>query len=346
MGALGCAPGVIHDCEPGEGITPVCGFQNPEDLAITPDGDWLIVSQYAGLADQGAGGSLVALDVADGTRVPLFGGLGGPAEFAGAGTGGPCPGPIPAAQFSPHGITVVDTRNQGALVLAVNHGARESVEFFHVDTRGERPSARWVGCVPLPPGVVANDVAPMPGSGFVVTNFMSTDPGLGDLLDGLLGRPSGNVLSWSDAEGWGTVPNSEMQTPNGIAASSGGTWLFVAEWGAERLVKMRKDGRSRESVDLGFRPDNVTWGPHRKLLVTGQRASLPEVMACGSLDEGTCAIPFVVAQVDARTLEVETVFEHDPATVGGAGTVAVQHRGRLWVGTFAGDRLLSIDRRS
>ena len=36
----------LRSCE-GEGaVTVLCGFQNPEDLASAPGGEWIVVSQF------------------------------------------------------------------------------------------------------------------------------------------------------------------------------------------------------------------------------------------------------------------------------------------------------------
>jgi hypothetical protein len=51
-------------------------------------------------------------------------------------------------------------------------------------------------------------------------------------------------------------------------------------------------------------------------------------------------LAFVVMRVDPETLAGEGVLDHDPAVAGGAASVAVEHEGTLWIGTFAGDRLL------
>ena len=45
---------------------------------------------------------------------------------------------------------------------------------------------------------------------------------------------------------------------------------------------------------------------------------------------------------DPDTLSLEVLFDHDPARLGGAGTVALEHDGALWIGTFAGDRILRV----
>ena len=56
--AHGCseAPPILMSCEDSMGIHAVCGLQNPEDLALLPDGDHVIVSQF-GLMDGSQSGT-------------------------------------------------------------------------------------------------------------------------------------------------------------------------------------------------------------------------------------------------------------------------------------------------
>ena len=86
----------VLDCEAGFGIDVVCGFQNPEDLALAPDGR-IIVSQFGGM--QGDPGSLVLYEPETRSLTTLF--PGSPARI-GPEWGDPdCAFP---EAFSPHGI--------------------------------------------------------------------------------------------------------------------------------------------------------------------------------------------------------------------------------------------------
>jgi hypothetical protein len=105
---------------------------------------------------------------------------------------------------------------------------------------------------------------------------------------------------------------------------------------------VRRDGSSRRELALPHHPDNLTWGADGRLLVTGQKGSITQIPACGQLDSGTCPLPFSVVRVGPDDLSLELAFDHDPARLGGAGTVALEHDGALWIGTFAGDRLLRV----
>ena len=67
--AIGCGgPAPILECEARDGATPLCGFQNPEDLAVAPDGEWLVVSQPP---CGGARGNLLGFRPSDGARRDL-----------------------------------------------------------------------------------------------------------------------------------------------------------------------------------------------------------------------------------------------------------------------------------
>jgi hypothetical protein len=73
LAALACHPvEPIATCDPAGRARPICGFQNPEDLALLPDGGHLLVSEYGGSA---AGpGRISQLDTATGERRVLFAG--------------------------------------------------------------------------------------------------------------------------------------------------------------------------------------------------------------------------------------------------------------------------------
>ena len=137
----------ITTCEPKGPARPVCSFTNPEDLVALPGGEAILVSEYGGMEGHIPGAlALLVLDTDE--RRDLFrGGSGGAAT---PGWGDPaCPGPLSAA-FSPHGIHL-STRDGGELqLLVVQHGGRESIEYFEVSGSGRDWSVEWRGCVVAP----------------------------------------------------------------------------------------------------------------------------------------------------------------------------------------------------
>jgi hypothetical protein len=335
----------LRGCE-GEGAVAVlCGFQNPEDLAAAPRGEWIVVSQFPRLVDgETAGsGSLLALRPRDGERRALFPVPGEQVRAGEAGVGSPeCGGPPDPERFSPHGVDVAPLPDGAARLLVVNHGGREAIELFRLAVGAEGPSASWQGCVPLPEDAQANDVAALPEGGFVATKMIPRDAGIFTMLRIAFGLPTGELLEWQPGTGWRAVPDTRASAPNGVVASSDGETLYFAAWGNSALVRVRRDGSSRRELALPHHPDNLTWGADGRLLVTGQKGSITQIPACGQLDSGTCPLPFSVVRVGPDDLSLELAFDHDPARLGGAGTVALEHDGALWIGTFAGDRLLRV----
>ncbi len=325
--ALGCGGGAqpITDCTPSGALTPLCEFQNPEDLAVS--GDWLIVSQFPAGEKPG---SLLAFRPSDGARRMLYPPPGAPAS------GGTCAegAPPPAADFAPHGIDL-----DGARLLVVNHGSREAIEEFGLGADADGPTLSWQRCIALPGDANANDVAALPGGGFVATK-MTPRPQLLGLLKLLSGMKTGALLAWEPgAASWSVVPNTAGRGPNGVEVAPDGT-LFIAEWAANRIVRIARDGSGRAEAPLDFSPDNLSWAADGRLLVAGQRAKLTEVPSCLSVKAGSCPLASVVVAVDPLTLAVTKLVDEDPSMRIGAGSVAVELGDALWIGTFAGDRIV------
>lgn len=341
----GCgAPASLTGCDSVGGLTPVCGLQNPEDLAVLPGGDWLVTSQGPG---RDAAGSLLALRVRDGARAPLWphpqGAPSLDAVRPAPGWGDPsCPGPPDAAVFAPHGLDLEIRPAASAVLRVVNHGGREAVELFEVGVAEGVPALWWRGCVALEEGLL-NDVAALPDGGFVASRMFASAGGLGQVLGALrlaLGLDTGAVLEWTPAGGWRELPETSAPAPNGVAVAQDGERVFVAVWGEGELFAVgRHAGARRLRAALPFHADNLSWAPDGRLLVAGQRGSLASIIACSALDQGTCGVPFAVAYVDPDSLAVEMALDHDGASAMGMATVAVEHDGELWIGTAAGDRV-------
>jgi hypothetical protein len=340
LGLACSAPRAIEGCEPADGITPVCGFRNPEDLALAPGGAWLLVSQWGAA-------SLVAWRISDGEKRTLFPAqavLGG-SEAASEGADD-CPGPPDAEHFAPHGIDLVAEPFAPPRLLVVNHGAGQRVEFFEVGWAEGAPALWWRGCAPLPTGAFPNDVAGLPGGGFAVTNMMPAAQGIAQLptmVRMLLGMDTGAVLEWTPDDGWRELPDSHGSGPNGVAVSADGAEVYFSEWSGRRIVSVRREGGpDRHVADLPARPDNLTWTADGRLLVAAQEGGAGDVLGCASLEHGTCAVPFSVFSVDPVTLEARPLLQHQAKAMG-AASVALEVGSDLYLGTFAGDRIARME---
>jgi hypothetical protein len=341
---LACADPVepIRDCATVGGITPICGLANPEDLVAVSRGTWLVISQIRA-GDRG--GNLIALRPSGKELTLLFPVEGDPLESIAPtpGWGAPdCPGPPDPLRFAPAGIEVGGGPDGKRVLLSTNHGSRHSIELFEL-TESSPPALDWRGCVPVPGRVLTNDLAALPGGGFVVTNMYPRNWGLGRFwltLRALLGWNTGYLLEWQPGAGWRQIPNSVASYPNGIEVSPDGETVYFGAFGSSEFVRLkRSDGSERTSIRIPH-PDNLTWSRDGRLLVAAHSAPLTQLMGCGSIDEGACGTSFAIGAIDPQTLETALLLDHAGGPPMGGGSVAVQIGDEIFIGSFVGDRIV------
>ncbi len=349
----GCVrtPENLPICTAANSPNSICGLMNPEDLDFLPGRAWIVVSQMAHAA---AGslperpGNLLAIRLADGLRKTLFPAPDSwaPAEgtkgAAGKLWGDPdCAEPPEASRFLPHGIAVGRHASGAPLLAVVEHGQREAVEFFEI-VSGDYPSLVWRGCVRMPEGMMANDLALFADGGFVVTKFTPPMEGMGPAViwSGfkiLMGWDTGAVYRWTPGGELALIENSAGSAPNGIAISADQTEIFVSEWGDSRIYRLRLDVEGepmRASVALEHNPDNLTWTRDGRLLAAGQGGGLAGILACGEIEKGSCGLDYGVYSVDPVSLEATLLFTGE-----GAASVALEVGDEIYVSAFSGDQI-------
>jgi hypothetical protein len=355
--SAGCASNAppLPACTTSNAPGSICGLMNPEDLAPLPGREWIIVSQMARMdpeAEIGAppkvAGNLIAIRVSDGSRAAIFPAAleweleaDGAGPTAGWGDAG-CPGPPAVNNFEPHGIDVGKHASGAGLLAVVNHGGREAVEFFEIESAG-RPSVVWRGCVEMPEDISTNDVALFADGSFVVTKMISKVEGVGPgaiwtLFKIAWGWDTGAVYRWRPESGLALVPGSEGSAPNGVAISKDQSAIFVAQWGEANVYRVPLEpapsGSERAYAYLDHHPDNLTWTADGRLLAAGQDGSLLDILGCGSIEVGGCPLDYGVYSIDPATLEAKALF-----TGKGAASVALEVGDDIFVGVFSGDQV-------
>jgi len=154
--------------------------------------------------------------------------------------------------------------------------------------------------------------------------------------------PTALALEWTEASGWRPLPGTEGAYPNGVAVSPDGHQVYVSySIGHTLAVYDRASGAKQGEVAIQG-PDNLTWdGDH--LLVTSSSAASLDRLGCSDVIEAViqgkaqaCAYPGSVYQVDARLAQPPTLLTSLPLEP----SVALRWNGKVWVGTWAGDRLV------
>ena len=336
----------IGDCEPLNGVKPVCGFQNPEDLEVMPGDRLLIVSEYRG--GRGATqGALLSYHIADETIERLFP-LNNEAPKLNEDNvwGDPnCP-KLPFDSFAPHGIHHSSEVGVERL-LVVNHGARESIELFEVMLKedGNSVGIEWRGCVTAPENVWFNDVVGLPNGGLAATHMLSRDSTMEQILSIEASKEdAGYVVEWQPTSGWREIPGSKGALPNGIEVSPNGETLYVNDYlGGKIFALSRQSGKRLWSIDAE-KPDNSSWTADGKLLVAiHQGTNLATVFECGESGEPYCPIAYEIIEVDPQTGDYKSIAKGSGAPMA-AATVAVQIGTTLYLGSYAGERMGILER--
>jgi len=343
-GVLWAQAAPAQDCGPVGEARFICLTSTAEDLVAIPGSAWVVLS-----------GELRAVDSRDGTEIPLF----SSDPVFDRTRYGSCPGPLTGRaiadrRFRAHGINLRAGANGVHTLYAVHHTGRESVEVFELDVRGERPTITWVGCALSPEGVLGNSVAVLPDHGFALTNFLDRSLGgfLGDDGAGVReklrrGERTGEVWEWPPGPGWAKVPGSEGAGPNGIEASPDGKWLYVAEWGAQRVIKLSRGAANptRQVTAVDFHPDNVRWQVDGSLLVAGQQGTVDAVLSDCLTNRDCAGVATSVASIDPATLSVRELVHAYPTNQHfAAGTTAVRVGDAIWVGsTYRGKRIARFE---
>jgi hypothetical protein len=345
--AAGLEVGAGVASSPSESSKFIYGVVNSEDLVTLPGARWVIAS---GMNGPGVpAGRLLLIDVGDRSVEKFY-----PARKNRYRRDGrlfsACPGKPDEEKFVPHGLNIRSKGNGRYMLYVVNHGDREAVEIFEVDTRRDRLEITWVGCVRTPMEAhsnlpwMGNSIAPLSDDAFALTVNPPVDSDDPKIVEKMIqGRIAGRVMIWSPGSGWRDVPGSELLFDNGIEASRDGKWLYVAASGEPGIYRLSL-GRvpvDRVMLKTSFHPDNIRWGDDGFLYVTGPAGKLKEVITCAQ-SSVSCAIPFKVIRIDPRTLQSEELVNEPGDQSFGLATGVAKVGNEIWLSTPRGTRIATF----
>ncbi len=346
----GCSEEAIHDetsssvqleepCAKDDVLTAWCGFKNPEDLAVTPDNQFLIATGFGGLPDSYVN-EIVIIDLATMKKAP--------AEIVLADNiwGDPsCT--RETLELSTHGLDIVQ-RNDGVSMLAVtNHLPRETIEFFELLPNGGGWQLNWKGCVDSPVlnggarQPMFNDVALTKSGNFYATEMYNGKVPFEEVVNaGVAKEDSGQVWFWSAANGFGPIPNTEGGFPNGIVVGPGEATLFFNFWFTGETIKFDLETEEVLAKHFGGMADNLTISENSLWTIKHDMTLTEFFDKCG--DTINCFLPFSVYELDFEDLKEKNMWNFDSSAFG-FGTVATPVAGKVWLGSANGDRVASFE---
>ena len=338
----------IEGCESDETFTVYCNYQNPEDLAVLPDGRHILVSEFGAivpLSPTNVQGNLSLLDTTDGRKKNLE------IEMSDNVWGDPeCQ--RDSMVLSPHGIDI-NERLDGSYQLAiVNHMPTETIELFELRAINDAWSLTWRGCVNAPVHGYFNDVALSSNGSFYVSQMYDKNISLFMLavLDNTK-EDTGYVYHWRRQNGFERLVNTDGAFPNGVELSDDENNLFINYAFGNKTSKYNLMSNSIEaSFSMNGIPDNITVDGEYIWVGAQDHSGLDSLIYCGVFAKDVfedpminqCPLPFAAYQLRQSDLSLVNSYKYSN-TVMGTATVALSLNGQLYIGTYHGDRIASVE---
>ncbi len=338
--AVAACSKVDTGCEPAGGVIPICGVQMPEDMEPLPGAGGILISEYG---DGGhLPGALTWYQPAAGRQFIRLVESNTMTTGAGEQNWGEADCPLPD-QLSPHGIHL-SQRGETLQLLVVNHSSREHVLFYEVQPAAHgktAPTLAWRGCVVFPENAVLNDVAALPDGGFAVTHMYDRQNQVLAQIKSALGFSDGYVWRWRPTSGLQVMANTAAKLPNGIEAAPDGKSLWVNNYLEQELRQYDVATEQLLATIKVPNIDNSAWLEDGRLLLASH-TSLLTMAPCFGLTQGSCGAPYELLAVDTQSGAIETLFRSGKGGPFGPATVAIEYEGKLYAGSFSGDRMAQI----
>ena len=321
----------ISECKSDEIISVICGVSNPEDIVITPDNKYLLISEFGGIRpyDSTKSGGFALLRLSDNKIIT-------PKITFGENMWGEdsCK---QNKIFSPHGIDLVQREDGGHQLGVINHYPDETIEMFELVQRSEQKtwSFVWRGCIEVPEKYYLNDIALKKDGSFYVSHMYPRDITMTKwLITALIKKDSGVILEWNK-DSFIKIPNSEGSGPNGITFFEPTNNLFISYNQGDRIVKFDlSDNRKLQTFKVES-PDNIYINKDSVWLTS---LDFQPKDAGDCIERPACSLPFSIYEIDRETFVIKNKNSFNKAAFG-LPTIAVPIENTIFLGSFHSDRL-------
>ena len=324
----------IRVCESDDRIEVICGFNNSEDIVITPDKEFLFMSQMGSIAPWGENESGYFAFMELGTnkkiipKIKLEENIWGEESCKRQDND----------EYGPHGIDLVE-RNDGRYQIGViNHYPKESIEMFELRKNQLDWEIIWRGCINVPDRFYFNDLSLKKDGSFYASHMYKRNITMDEwLMTALLKSNSGNIVFW-DNSNFIDIENSDGSSPNGIVLDEESNTIYISYNLDDKVTIFDLSNNSKiksyfiESPDNPYIKDNSIW-------LTSLDFQPNDAADC--IFKVNCSLPFSIHELDKKTFEVKNKYIFSKS-VFGLPTVAVPINDIVYMGSFHADRLGSF----
>ena len=321
----------ISECKSDDAISVICGVSNPEDIVVTPDNKYLLISEFGGIRpyDSTKSGGFALLRLSDNKIIT-------PKISFGKNIWGEdsCK---QNEIFGPHGIDLVQREDGSYQLGVINHYPGETIEMFELVQKFEQDtwSFVWRGCVEVPEKYYLNDVALKKDGTFYVSHMYSRDITMTKwLITALFKKDSGVILEWNK-DSFVKVPNSEGSGPNGITFNKSTNNLFISYNQGDRVVKFDLSDNKKLQTFKVESPDNIYINKDSVWLTS---LDFQPNDAGDCIERPACSLPFSIYEIDRETFVLKNKNSFNK-TVFGLPTIALPIENVIIMGSFHSDRL-------
>tara|TARA_B000000437_G_scaffold213341_1_gene185913 strand:- start:24 stop:1391 length:1368 start_codon:yes stop_codon:yes gene_type:complete len=321
----------ISECKSDDAISVICGVSNPEDIVVTPDNKYLLISEFGGIRpyDSTKSGGFALLRLSDNKIIT-------PKISFGKNIWGE----DSCKQndiFGPHGIDLVQREDGSYQLGVINHYPGETIEMFELVQKSEHDtwSFVWRGCIEVPEKYYLNDIALKKDGTFYVSHMYSRDITMTKwLITALLKKDSGVILEWNK-DSFIEIPNSEGSGPNGITLNESTNNLFISYNQGDRVVKFDLSDNKKLQTFKVESPDNIYINKDSVWLTS---LDFQPNDAGDCIERPACSLPFSIYEIDRETFVLKNKNSFNK-TVFGLPTIALPIENVIIMGSFHSDRL-------
>ncbi len=321
----------ISSCSSDNKVKLICGFKNPEDIVITPDKKFLLMSEFGGIGpyEEQKSGHFALLDLQTKTKVipniTIKENIWGDPR---------CTRTI-NKKYGPHGIDLIK-RNDGRYQLGViNHYPDESIEMFEMIKKENSWDMVWRGCIDVPYEFYFNDISLRRNGGFYASHMYDREITLNEwLFVSIIKSDTGFLVEWIENR-FKKIDGSDGSGPNGIALDEDSNIIYINYNQGDSVTKFdlslnkKLDKKFIEAPDNPYIDGNDIW-------ITSLDFQPNDFGDCEF--KKSCSLPFSIYQLDKNNLEIKNEYSFSK-TVFGLPTVAVPIEGEVFLGSFHSDRL-------